>query len=244
MTDRAITFSLPMVDALWHGRKTQTRRLLRGYPAGDEYTAAKGADDVWRIVADTPTVKASMPVRMPYAVGDRLWVREPYYQFGHWERTGGLTPTGKPKWAFAGGNVAYELGDRNTVTLQPGEYPMARDKKAPGTPRWYRRLARFMPREHSRITLHVTQVRVMRLQETSEADCMAEGVVPNIHRGKYGGAFIVPIPGSMGVPAGETPQEAYGALMDGLHGEGFWATNPWIVAVTFDVVKQPIGRKP
>ena len=240
MTDRAITFSLPMVEALWQGRKTQTRRMIRVPDYAERVVPFEHSGDGWSAIGDG----MSGGVRIPFKVGDRLWVREPYYQFGHWEETGGLTPTGRVKWAFqGGGNVAYEFGDARTVTLKPDSFRVSMDRKAPRTPHWHKRLARFMPREHSRITCHVTQVRVMRLQETSEADAMAEGVIRNPHMGKWSGAFIVPIPGSMGVPAGDTAREAYGALMDGLHGDGTWASNPWVTAVTFDVVKQPIGRK-
>ena len=77
-----------------------------------------------------------------------------------------------------------------------------------------------MPRWASRITLTVTDVRVQRLQEISEADAIAEGI--DATATKHFG----------------NPVKAYAALWNSLHGaenEHSWEANPWIVAVTFDV---------
>jgi hypothetical protein len=78
----------------------------------------------------------------------------------------------------------------------------------------------FMPRWASRITLDVTAVRVERLQEITDADCIAEGYD---HFAGWGAR-----------------QEWYRKLWDGLNakrGLG-WDVNPWVWVVTFQRAKQ------
>lgn len=81
-----------------------------------------------------------------------------------------------------------------------------------------------MPRAASRITLEVTGVRVERLQSISEADAIAEGV-----QRTAGGSWL---PGPC-----DHPEWAYHQLWDQINGDGAWAANPWVWAVSFRVVK-------
>lgn len=93
--------------------------------------------------------------------------------------------------------------------------------------------------------IRITDVRVERLQDISEDDCLAEGVVEeNIYgdpepqmyekteyrvyyynRGRY--CALV----------GNTPREAYAALIDKISGKGTFESNPYVFAYTFELVK-------
>ena len=75
MADRPIIFSGPMVQALLAGRKSQTRRVLKPQAAGHAYRLATYDPNGAAFFAsdDTGTMQK---VRLPYATGDRLWVRE------------------------------------------------------------------------------------------------------------------------------------------------------------------------
>lgn len=81
----------------------------------------------------------------------------------------------------------------------------------------------FMPRALSRIMLEVTDVRVQRLQDISEEDALAEGVAA-----KTWGADAM---------AGQGARAAYAELWDSINGEGAWAANPWVWAISFKRVQ-------
>lgn len=96
-----------------------------------------------------------------------------------------------------------------------------------------------MPRWASRITLHVTEVRVQRLQDIDEADAIAEGTSCWVCGGKVDGTsendcqcFHSKI---MAV-------DSYMVLWESINGERSWHTNPWVTATTFTVEKVNINQ--
>jgi hypothetical protein len=82
------------------------------------------------------------------------------------------------------------------------------------------RHARFMPRWASRITLEITNVRVERLQDISEADAQAEGC-----RG--------PVSKETMWETGLVPSEAFERLWTQINGLDSWAANPWVWVIEF-----------
>ena len=96
----------------------------------------------------------------PYGVpGDRLWVRETW-------------TTESPRWD---GEKPEAFMD-SVLTHNDALLYKATDKDADRI--W--RPSIFMPRWASRITLEITDVRVERLQDISEADAEAEGATPQV----------------------------------------------------------------
>jgi len=93
------------------------------------------------------------------------------------------------------------------------------------------RLSIFMPRWASRITLLVTGVRVEQVQDISEDDARAEGIpLVNGHYPDYEN------PGNRW----DTPGASFISLWDSINRKrGYsWQSNPWVWAVTFEVLKQ------
>jgi hypothetical protein len=94
-----------------------------------------------------------------------------------------------------------------------------------------------MPRWASRITLIVTDVRVQRLQDISEADAIAEGIkkLPGGNEDQW-----------MDYPEGSSaagwlqPVNSFDSLWESINGPGSWTENPFVYAVSFIVHKSNI----
>lgn len=158
------------------------------------------------------------------SVGDRLWVREEYYQFGHWEKViGVITKKGRQKWRFVGmGDVVFE---------PPAEFRKGRHHKDPQTKAWHKRLGRFMPRKASRIMLEIVGVRVERLQDISEEDAISEDIQPS--ETTHGGVRLWRDYSGPDRVFGTNPIESYQTLWETINGPGSWSKNPWVWVVTF-----------
>lgn len=234
MSDRPIVFSTPMVQAILRelaepgSGKTQTRRMITPQP---DFNPISGYYHVHSrlggvmMVAEADVAREQLDyLTPPWEPGDRAWVRETW-------RTGALYDETKPSDLREGAFLHYEADgseDKRTGVGLNGLYAYGR-----------LRTSRYMMRWMSRITLHITDVRVMRLQDTSEADALAEGIVQRPVKGAPEGVVEYHIPGvdhtNKDFPylSRPTAREMYAALMDTLHESGFWASNPWVYALTF-----------
>lgn len=224
---RPILFSAPMVRALLDGRKTQTRRIVkpRQYPSlfevdssgqplwSDEYILDQGNAE-WRMRDN------------PYgAPGDLLWVRETWQEFFAdevpvWRRDAPAGRMGIPAQPDRKSVVAYRADGE--ISPHP-EY---------GHAVW--RPSIHMPRWASRLTLRITDVRLQRLQEISDADVAAEGVEP------FGDGC-----GAVDHAKGRaytTLRGAFSILWDDINGPGAWARNPLVWALTFEVLPGNIAK--
>lgn len=212
MKERPILFSAPMVRALLAGTKTQTRRVFR-LPRGCSWYASLGGEAAGWLQDDTgPAWWHVDEQRCPYgAPGDRLWVREAH-AFSVVDPEGYGWRDDPENW-----DVIYRADEK-----QPAGGWRDNDGNVI-LPPW--RPSIHMPRWASRILLDVTSARVERLQDISEADAMAEGIV----RQRDGG---------YGLPAGEhyhahSARISYWSLWDAINGAGSVDANPWVWVVAF-----------
>lgn len=86
--------------------------------------------------------------------------------------------------------------------------------------------AEFMPHK-----IKITDIRVQRLQDISENDCLAEGII------KYANGVYTYLENGKKYYHTEldTPQKAYAALIDKISGMGTWKRNPWVFVYTFSL---------
>ena len=234
MTDRPIPFSAPMVAALLAGTKTQTRRIHFTQSPVMTPKCDNGCEPRLTRMCIIQSCNKRTVTETKVHTGDRLWVKESYYQLGHWEPVEGKSSKGgRQKWAFSpdADQILFDAPAGETVRL-------GRHHKDPSTVAWHKRLGRFMPKQYSRLTLIVTDVRVERLQAISEADAVAEGITEypclGPHRGEKA-TFWSAGDGTTDEGAALSSRLAYANLWDTINGHGAWEANPWVMAVSFSV---------
>ena len=173
--ERPILFSAPMVRAILEGQKTMTRRVAKPQPkmvTGSGKRVYESADfkKSWEDISGTG--EGSGYSDCPYGKpGDRLVVKETSYAYGRWIKQFSATKN-RDEWFFQDMTTlegkAYKYADS-----PPENVEQKRVENAVG---WHKRPSLFMPYYASRITLEITDVRVERLRDISEADAIAEGV--------------------------------------------------------------------
>lgn len=203
MTERPILFSAPMVRAILEGRKSQTRRILKhGWATED------------RIVSLPHGPNKGLRV-LPFAVGDRLWVREACFAQSSPDGEGVAYP------ADSSWRIIDHTKEATEKWLDLLYYRRRNDDGFEGsTGKLVPPI--HMPRWASRITLKVTEVKVERLQDISETDATAEGC--RHHHNPAGD--------------GKNVIEQFSYLWQSIHGPGSWEASPWVVALTFRRVPQ------
>lgn len=132
--------------------------------------------------------------------GDRIWVRETYRVHGK---------------ATDVATLVYRASVRNSWTEQTHRVPVEVCNK-PVSEKWTPSI--HMPRWASRILLEITDVRVERLHDMSEADAKAEGASPATYK--------------------ITPPEAvyrvgFGDIWRSIYGQENWLSNPWVWVIEF-----------
>ena len=137
--------------------------------------------------------------------GDRIWVRETYRVHGK---------------ATDVATLVYRASVRNSWTEQTHRVPVDVCNK-PVSEKWTPSI--HMPRWASRILLEITDVRVERLRDMSEADAKAEGASPAMYK--------------------ITPPEAvyrvgFGDIWRSIYGQDNWLSNPWVWVIEFKRIQE------
>lgn len=211
--DRPIIFGSESVKAILEGRKTQTRRVVKDAPAdwmGYKFHQMVGRIAQWVPKSSYHSHHAHQESICPYGkVGDEVWVRESFRELGSAQKIDGQLPwRGSPDICVYKSDGDYDGPWRSPI---------------------------HMPRWASRITLEITGVRVERLEDISEADAQAEGVEPS----HYGDLTVIPEQiVSRSIFPKSCHRYGFGVAWDKINGKKHpWASNPWVWAVEFRVLK-------
>lgn len=84
-----------------------------------------------------------------------------------------------------------------------------------------------MPRGFSRLTLRLTDLRIERLHQISEADALAEGSTEPSLVEKIGACW--------------SERDAYAKLWEHINGKGSWTENPWVWVLDFTVEQRNVN---
>ncbi len=88
--------------------------------------------------------------------------------------------------------------------------------------------ADFMPHR-----IRITNIRVERLQDISEEDCIAEGVWRDDNVELEGTTYWYH---GLANSSFRTPQQAYASLIDRISGKGTWESNPYVFVYDFELI--------
>jgi len=226
MKSTPMLFSEPMVLALLDGSKTNTRRVVKPQPQVHKSGWLEGE---W---LSKPMGGLALPelqdicMHCPYGVaGDRIWVRETFYAWGHWVLRENRKK-GRNEWHFVDMSLQEGMGYRYVA----GELPIGKLKREQNAGYgWWKRPAIFMPLAASRITLEVERLAVERLHDISEADAIAEGI--KLYQGPL--RWVRYVDAIDDEPRHITANSAYFALWAHINGQASLDANPYVWSIHF-----------
>lgn len=88
--------------------------------------------------------------------------------------------------------------------------------------------------------IRITNIRIERLQDISDEDCIAEGIRrfgKEYVRFKKEYCYTCQNYAVTDFYSFSTPREAYAALIDKISGKGTWESNPWVFVYDFELIK-------
>lgn len=155
---------------------------------------------------------------------------------GRKTQTRRLVPNGTPigNWVETEAHAHFKVGEvvavaqsYNSIWQHVGYMTAEEANVTPGYRNKMFVKAELMPHH-----IRITNIRVERLQDISDEDCLAEGIYEALEApwndkvyGFVGGNFDF-----------NTPRNAYAALIDKVSGKGTWDSNPYVFVYDFDLV--------
>lgn len=199
-----------LTQAVLDGRKTQTRRMLNPTMFFQRLETYEGWSN-----EDISAWKRSCNRRLDEAQGDTLQQMLDYALSSSRYKVGEVVAVAQ-KYKDIALDMPVELAAE--LIKQPG---------------WNNKMfvkADLMPHR-----VRITNIRVERLQDISDEDCIAEGIYPKAN-GRW---YCYDVVRRMGVSYDPypDPREAYAALIDKISGKGTWESNPWVFVCNFYLVK-------
>jgi hypothetical protein len=237
IVERPILFSGPMVRAILEGRKTQTRRIVKPQPpscidslhgnelrkrAPYEIQDADGNNCGWGFQDEENNYKCRFGT-----TGERLWVREK---------------------CWSDGCYVYYPADCGHKSFVVSDESNGRLEQMKGYAGGFRRMvpAIHMPRWACRIVLEIENIRLERLHEITNSDCLAEGIQPlgPERVTEWPSSGVEELPVQIHIQAGKfdnrysTVRGLFAGIWQQIHGVESWIANPWVWVIQFRKIEE------
>ena len=219
-----------LTEAVLQGRKTMMRRIVTDYEFNqwDGRQIMLGYDpesntQEYGLLSDDGSgeVVRRRLLKYPYRCGEVLAVAQSYKDAGY--------------------NVEWVV-----YNIHPNPRSKVTDPMSIRYPGWNNKMfvrADVMPHQ-----IRITDIKVKRLQDISDEDCMREGVQEfdtPVGKCYVAGGVYVGQDSRLKIAKGminiakpfKTPQEAFAVLIDKVSGKGTWKSNPWVFAFSFELLK-------
>ena len=198
-----------LTDLVLSGQKTQTRRVVKEqyrYPNKEVYWDANHKALCFR--GKTTVDYIAIP---RYYVGEVVAVAQSYkviYQrYRGVQQEEFMKTLEKEYYSDLCVDVAKNIGWHNKMFVRPDLMPHV---------------------------IKITNIRVERLQDISDEDCMKEGVLKGEFYNTWDEYYLYY---SEGAKTFRTPREAFSWLIDKINGKGTCDSNPWVWVYDFELVK-------
>ena len=189
-----------LTDAVLSGRKTMTRRIIKG---DFEEIKAYHANGGWHFIADTKDWD-SVEVKPAYEIGEKVAIAQAY-QTLRWPALPGID------WKATTHYVTHSKGWSNKMFVK----------------------AEYMP-----YRIRITNIKLERLQDISEQDCLKEGIL--IRNLQEASRNLQPFPEFTFEDWSDytySARAAFAALIDRISRKGTWNLNPWVFVYEFELIK-------
>lgn len=204
---KSLIFTSNSIRAILEGRKSQTRRIIKPQPDWVENPIIENGYAIANSPYQTDNFDiefSAEAIKLKFQPGDIIYAKETWTEI-----------------------IEESVGFYEILYKADCREDYAKNIKG-----WKSPL--FMPEKVARIFLEITGVRVERLQDISEEDAIAEGLLMNDmpHVGWYW---------MRNVYCTDNPIYAYEKLWQSIHGKDSWEKNPWLFVYEFQVKESEEG---
>lgn len=219
-TEKPILFNTEMVKAILAGRKTTTRRIVKGNVQELNIIGSSSSNGInfnyvsfgYGNIKYINSVDIKERVRAPYLPEDILYVRETWCD--RWLPDGFLQ--GKDRYGYkTDGIPSYGYWGNDNQCKDNVWIPSI-----------------HMPKEAARIFLKVKEVKVERLQDITEEGALVEGFISTAKLNEDGSDYT-------GLYARENFQELWNNTLNKKQLQSYgWNANPYVWVIQFEVIQR------